>query len=71
MVNGAILVPFNARDFGFEIGNALVEFGHRQWIEILPGEQRNRIIGLARKILVGIHGPNVDRRTRDVNKART
>ena len=55
MVNGAVLVAFDARDFGLEIGDALVELGDRQRIEILPGERGHRIIGAARKILVGIH----------------
>jgi putative PIG3 family NAD(P)H quinone oxidoreductase len=70
MVNGALTMALYPRDFRFETGDALIELGHRQRIEILPGERGNRIIGLAREILVGIHGPNVDRRTRDVNKAR-
>ena len=55
MVNGAILVAFDALDFGLEISDALVELGDRQRIEILPGERGHRIIGAARKILVGIH----------------
>jgi hypothetical protein len=55
MVNGAVFVAFDALDFGLEIGDALVELGDRQRIEILPGEERHRIVGLARKILVGIH----------------
>ena len=59
MVNGTVLVPLHALDFGLEIGDALVQLGHRHRIEILPGEKRNRIIGAAREILVGIH---VDKR---------
>lgn len=55
MVNGAILVAFDALDFGLEISDALVELGDRQRIEILPGERSQRIVGAARKILVGIH----------------
>lgn len=58
MVNGAVLVPFDARYFCFEIGDALIELRHRHRIEILPGERGNRIIGPARKILVGIHAVN-------------
>jgi hypothetical protein len=55
MVNGTVLVAFDAHYFGFEIGDALVELRHRHRIEILPGKQRYRIIGAAREILVGIH----------------
>jgi hypothetical protein len=55
MVNGAVLVPFDPGDFGFERGNALVELRHRQGVEILSGELRQRIIAAARKILIGIH----------------
>lgn len=56
MVNGAILVPFDAGYFGFEVGDALVELRHGHRIEILPGDQRHRIIAAAREILFGIHG---------------
>lgn len=68
MVNGAVFVSLDAHDFRFEIGDALVELGHRHRIQVLPGEQRHRIIGAAREILVGIHGRSVDRKPRDVNK---
>ena len=47
MVNGAAFVAFDALDFGFEIGHALVELGDRQRIEILPGERSQRIVGAA------------------------
>ena len=56
MVNGAILVPFDARNFCLEVGDPLVELRHRHRIEILSGKLRHRIIGTARKILFGIHG---------------
>ena len=55
MINGVVPVPLHAIDFSLKIGDALVEFGHRQRIEILPGKQRQRIIGATREILVGIH----------------
>ena len=55
MVNGAVLVAFDPLDFRFEIGDSLVEFRHRHRIEILPGDERHRIIGATREILVGIH----------------
>ena len=56
MVNGAVLVAPHAIDFRLEIGNALVELRDRHRIEILPGDQRHRIISAPRKTLVGIHG---------------
>jgi len=56
MVNGAVLVASHAIDFRLEIGNTLVELCNRHRIEILSGDQRHRIIGAPRKILVGIHG---------------
>jgi predicted Zn-dependent protease len=46
----------DALDLGLQIGDALVELRHRHRIEILPGEQRDRIVGAARESLVGIHG---------------
>ena len=68
MVNGAVLMAPDALDFGFEIGDALVELRHRHRIQVLPGEQPQRIIGATRKILVGIHRGHVDRQADDVNK---
>jgi len=56
MINGAIPVLPDTRDFRLEVGDAAIELGDRQRIEILPGERRDRIIGLAREILVRIHG---------------
>jgi hypothetical protein len=56
MINGAIPVLPDTRDFHLEIGDAAVELGDRQRIEILSGERRDRIIGLSREILVRIHG---------------
>ena len=70
MVNGALLVASDAHYFRLEIGDALVELRHRQRIKILPGKLCDRVIGPAREILVGIHGSNVDRGDREVNKAR-
>jgi hypothetical protein len=55
MVNGAIFVPTHPHDFGLEIGNPPIELRHRQWIEILSGKLRQRIIAAAREILFGIH----------------
>lgn len=55
MINGAIFVLLHPFDFGLEVSDALIEFGDRQRIEILPTEQRHRIIGATGEILVGIH----------------
>jgi len=55
MVNGALFMLINARDFALERGDASVELGHRQRIEILFDQERERFVG-PRQILVGIHG---------------
>jgi hypothetical protein len=54
MVNGALHMFFDAGDFAFEESDTLFEFGHRQWIEILFDQKRDRVAG-AREILFGIH----------------
>lgn len=55
MVNGAVLVALHPLDLRFQVGDAAVELGDRHRIQVLPGERGDRIIGLAREILVGIH----------------
>jgi len=54
MVNGALQMMLNARNFTFQEGDPLLEFGHGERIEVLFGQERDRIAG-ARKILFGIH----------------
>ena len=54
MVNGALHMFFDACDFAFEESNTLIELGHRQWIEVLFDQERDRV-AWARKILFGIH----------------
>jgi hypothetical protein len=54
MVNGALHMFFHARDFAFEESDPLLELGHRQRIEVLFDQERDRVAG-AREILVGIH----------------
>jgi len=54
MVNGALHMFFDAGDFALEQSDALLELGHRQWIEVLFDQERDRVAG-TREILVGIH----------------
>ena len=54
MVNGALHMFFNAGDLAFEESDPLLELGHRQWIEVLFDQERDRV-ARARKILFGIH----------------
>jgi len=54
MVNGALHMLPDARDFAFQDGDPPLELAHGQWIEVLFGQERDRIAG-ARKILFGIH----------------
>ena len=54
MVNGALHMLLHARDFAFQDGDPPLELAHRQGIEVLFDQERDRIAG-ARKILFGIH----------------
>ena len=54
MVNGALHMLTHARDFAFEDGNPLLQVRDGQWIEVLFGQERDRV-ARARKILFGIH----------------
>ncbi len=67
MVNGALHFRFCARDFRFERGDARAKLFHGKGVEILPGEQDQRIIRLAGRIFVKVHGRNVDPFARTVN----
>lgn len=55
MVNGALFMLVNAGDLALQRGDARVQLGDRQRIEILFDQERERFAG-ARQILVGIHG---------------
>ena len=57
MVNGALFMLVNARDLTLQRGDARVELGDRQRIEVLLHQERERVAG-ARQILVGIHARN-------------
>jgi len=54
MVNGALHMFFDSGDFAFKESDPLLELGHRQWIEVLFDQERDRV-ARARKILFGIH----------------
>jgi hypothetical protein len=54
MVNGALHMFFDAGDFAFKESDPLLKLGHRQWIEVLFDQERDRV-ARARKILFGIH----------------
>lgn len=54
MVNGAFQMSPNARYFAFQKSYPLLELLNGERIEILFGQDRDRIAG-ARKILFGIH----------------
>ena len=57
MVNGALFMLVNAGDLGLQRGDARVELGDRQRIEVLFDQERERFAG-ARQILFGIHEGN-------------
>ena len=57
MVNGALFMLVNARDLALQRGDARVELGDRQRIEVLFDQERERFAG-ARQILFGIHEGN-------------
>lgn len=54
MVNGALHMIFDACDLAFEDSDTLIELGHRERIEVLFDQERDRVAG-AREILFGIH----------------
>lgn len=54
MVNGALHMIFDACDLAFEDSYTLLELGHRERIEVLFDQERDRVAG-AREILFGIH----------------
>ncbi len=54
MVNGALNMLAHAGDLAFEHGDPRFELRHRQGIEVLFDQERDRVAG-AREILLGIH----------------
>lgn len=68
MVNTFIAVGAGADDFGFECGDARVEFGDRIGIEILLYRKGKRVAGTRGwRDVVGIHGAMVKDRGAAVN----
>ena len=57
MVNGALFMLVNAGDLALQRGDARIELGDRQRIEVLFDQERERFVG-PRQILVGIHERN-------------
>ena len=57
MVNGALFMLVNARNLTLQRGDARIELGDRQRIEVLSDQERERFAG-ARQILFGIHEGN-------------
>ena len=55
MVNGALFMVVNASDLALQRGDARVELGNRQRIEVLFDQEREGLVG-PRQILLGIHG---------------
>ena len=54
MVNGALHMLAHARDLALKDGDPLLQVRDGQWIEVLFGQERDRV-ARARKILFGIH----------------
>ena len=57
MVNGALRMLTDAGDFTLQRGDARLQLGDRQRIEVLFDQERERFVG-PRQILVGIHERN-------------
>ena len=55
-------------DLGFEQRDPRLQLLHRERIEVLPGQQRQRVVGLVREELVEVHRGKVDRSSVQVNK---
>lgn len=54
MVNGVLHMFSHACDLALKDGNPLLQVRDGQWIEVLFGQERDRV-ARARKILFGIH----------------
>lgn len=61
MVNGFREFEFRPVDFGCKEGDALLQFGHRERVEILPRQQpENVALAATGEKVVWVHGLNVD-----------
>ena len=68
MVNGAILVASGSFNLRLQGGDAVFQFAHGQWPQILFDQAGQRIIALARQIVIQVHVGNVDPWGQSVNK---
>lgn len=55
MINAELNFSADALDFGLQRGDPRVQLFDGQWIEILPRQQSDRIIGPAGQIVVHVH----------------
>ena len=55
MVNGIVPSLLRPGDFRPQHVHALIQFGDREWIEILPRQRGQNVIGPARQIFVHVH----------------
>ncbi len=69
MVNGIVASLHRPRYFQLQRLNACIQFGHRKWVEILPRQRGQNIIGLFGLIFVHVHLVNVDPNSLSVNKS--
>ena len=67
MVNGLFAFCLRARDFGRQCRETGVEFGDRQRVEVVAGEEPERVAGAGS--VVGIHEAKLALRPRAVNGA--
>ena len=70
MADGAILLDLAACDLALQHGNPRIELGDRQWIEVLPHERVEQVVGTGRGVIRFHSICNVDPHQSDVNKAR-
>ena len=63
-------VVFHASDFNLQRFDPRLELFDRHWVEILLGKSDQRVVGLARKEFVEVHGRIVDPWAAQVNKPR-
>ncbi len=69
MVNGLVYFRPRANYFAFQQSDTVLQFGDGERVEILPGQQGERIIRLSWKIVIHIHGDVVDPIHGPVNKS--
>ena len=58
MLGGGVHMRLDARDFSLQRFDSRLQLLDRQRVEVLASERNERIVGLAREEIVGIHGRN-------------